>query len=177
MENLKATQGVNMASSAITSAANAYTSYNRAKHNARMEKMNWRYNKAATLTNLKVNQYINARNRLEIMHASAEQRLDIQKQEMQAKADATVVQATYGMQGGSAQQVMHAISREAENAESKRLYALDNALFSNKMEMYAAASGALQQIGVQPVGKPSSALAIGGAAMEINRNFSALLGG
>ena len=177
MSNLTKEQGYNMAGSAIASAATAYTAYNNAKHNARMDKMNWQHNKAITTENLKVNQYINARNRLEILDASGEERLQIQTSALQAKADASVVHATYGMKGGSAQQVLHSISRSAEVAESRRLVSLDAALFGNKVQMYSAASGAAAQVGIRPVGGVSSGLAIGSAAAEIGQNFNTIMGG
>lgn len=177
MANLTAGQGYNMAGSAIASAANAYAAYNNAKHNARMDTMNWQHNKAMVTENLKVNQYINARNRLEILDASAEEAMQIQTSELQAKADASVVHATYGMKGGSAQQVMHHISRAAEVAENKRLYALDSALFSNKVQMFSAASGANAQIGIRPVGKPSAGLAIASAGANIGQNLTNIAGG
>lgn len=163
--------GYSMAGSAITKAAQAYTQYSRAKHNERMTSMNWQHNKAMVTENLKVNQYISARNRLEILDASAEEALSLQTQEMQAKAEASVVHAAYGMKGGSAQQVMHSISREAEKAESRRLYSLDQALFANRVQMFGAASGASAAIGTRPVGGASSTLATMSALTSIGNDF------
>ena len=173
-ENLTKTQGVNMAASAITSAANAYGQYNTAKYEANMTDLNWRTNKAIATEHLKVNQYILGRNRLELLSASADEALQIQTTELEARAEADVVHATYGMIGGSAMQVLHSISRSAEHAESKRLVILDNALFSNKMSVFQSESGAMQQIGIRPVGGVSGTLAIGSAVAEFGAKMSAI---
>lgn len=164
--DLTRTQGVNMASSAIVSAAGAYSKYNRVKHDARMADLNYRHNKAMVLENLKINQYIVGRNKIDMLDASEDEKMSIAIETMKARADVTVAHAAFGMEGGSAQQVLHSISREAEKAESRRLYSLDSALFKNKMQLFSAASGALTQIGIRPVGGVSGALIVGSAAAE-----------
>lgn len=170
-QNLTFTQGVNMASSALVAGINTYTEYNRAKHNERMAEMNYAHNKAMVLENLKLNQYIVSRNKIDILSASADEKMALETRAMEAKAEATVAHATYGMQGGSAMQVLHSISREAEKAESQRLAQLDAALFGNKLQLYRGESGAVQATGIRPVGGVSGNLAVGSAVANISANF------
>lgn len=175
--SLSTAQGVNMASSAIVSAANAYTAYRNAKHEAKMSEISWRTNKAVALSNQKINQYISARNKIELLDASGAERISLQTQELQAKAEVSVAFATYGIKGGSAQQVMHSISREAERAESNRLYQLDSTLFSNKMQQIGIQQRTTAAVGIRPIDSTSSALAIGSAGAELASNLQNIIGG
>jgi len=150
----------------FNAAVSAYSSYNAAKHSAAMADLNWSHNKSMALENLKLNQYITGRNKIELLDASADKALSIDVQEMKAKADAEVVQAAYGMQGGSAQQVLHAISRNAERAESTRLVELDAALVGNKLQAFQAGEQAQSIIGIRPIDSVSGALAVGSFAAE-----------
>ncbi len=137
--------------SVINAAVQGWATHNTAKHEARMIDMNYNHNKSMVNEKLKVNQFIVGRNRLEILDRSAEDKLSISISEMQAKAEATVIQATYGQRGGSAQQVLHDISRSAAKAESTRLAALDPALFSNKLQLYQAGTQAIAATGIRPI--------------------------
>jgi hypothetical protein len=174
---MSSAQGINMASSAITSAANTYTAYNNAKHEAKMSEISWKANKAIALSNQKINQYISARNKIELLDASGAERLSLQTQELQAQAQASVAFAAFGVKGGSAQQVMHSISREAERAESNRLYQLDSVLFSNKMQQIGIEQRTATSIGSKPIDSISAGLAIGSAASEIGSNLQNIIGG
>ena len=166
------------AGGAIANAAiSAYASNNRAKHEARMAEMNFEHNKAMVLENLKVNQYIVSKNKLEMLDNSKAVSMDIDSAALQAKAEATVLQAAYGMKGGSAQQVQHSIAREAAKAQSKNILELDANLSANKMQLFNAESQAQSVTGIRPIESYNSGLAVASGLTEAFSSLSNIYGG
>jgi len=168
-------QYANLGSSAVVAAVGAYASYDSAKHSARVDSMNWDHNREMVLENQKINDYIISKNKIDLLDASESEQMNTAIEEMRARAAAQVAQASYGIKGGSANQVLHDISRQAERMESQRLYNLDSALFANQMQLYSADSGALAQIGIRPVGGVSGALAVGQAASQFKSDLQSMM--
>lgn len=158
--------GISAVGAIATTATGVWSMHNRAKHNARMAEMNWQHNKAMVLENLKVNQYIVSRNKMQMLDASVEEGLSIDTARMQAKAEASVIQVAYGMKGGSAQQVQHSIARNAAKANSQRILELDQSLVANKMQLFHAESQAQSATGIRPISSYSSRLSVAAGLTE-----------
>lgn len=157
-----------------TSAISAWSGYNTSKHAGAMADINWMHKQGMAKENLKLNQFIQARNKIALLDASSDKSLQIQVQEMEARASAMASQSAIGMSGGSAQQVLHDIARKAEQAQAVREVELDTALFSNNMKSAEANMQALDSTGLQPIDATSMALHVGGFAADVTKSFGSL---
>jgi len=169
-------QDINAGFSLFNTAVSAFSTYSSASHAARMNDINWKHNRDMVRENFKVNRYISARNEIEILRGSSKAQLQISVSSMEAKANARVTQAAYGIQGGSAQQVLHSISRSAATAESSRLASLDDALFGNRMQLFQTGSSAIAATGLKPVDSFSPALTALNAVQEGAENLKNIYG-
>jgi hypothetical protein len=160
--------------SVFNTAISAWSAYNTSKHNAEMADIQWNFNKGMQLENLKINTFILNNNKVALLTADRTKQLQIETQEMQAKAAAEVAQAAYGMQGGSAQQVLHSISREAEQAQSARIVERDQALFENKMQGIKAQQSSRADTGLRPIDATSGSLHVFAAGSKITDTFGTL---
>lgn len=168
------TTGQSFGLSIGTSAISAWSGYNTSKHEAAMADINWQYKKGMALENLKLNQFIQTKNKIALLDGSSDKSLQIQTQEMEAKASAMASQSAFGMVGGSAQQVLHDIARKAEQAQSARVVELDAALFANNMKGAEANMQALDSTGLQPIDASSLGLHVGGFTKDVTKSFGTL---
>lgn len=148
----------------FSSALDAFNQYDQAKHSARMAEINWTHNRNIVRINMGVNQFITNKNKAAVLTASTDKALQIATEEMEAKAQLTVMNAATGREGGSAQAVIHDISRKAEQAQSQREQQLEEGLFDVKLAQFKADSAGETAIGIRPINAVSAPLAIAGFA-------------
>lgn len=173
-ESTALTTGQSFSLYGASSAISAYGGYRSARHDAKMADISWRYDKGMAEAMQKVNDWISSKNRAKLLTADAGASLEIQVKEMEARASAMVAQSAEGMQGGSAQQVLHAIARSAEKMQSDREVELDAALFDNTAQGLQSRLSTQTRVGIQPIDSTSGALFVGQAAASISAKYQDL---
>lgn len=158
----------------FTSAISAWGAYNTSQEEFKRAEIGYNYTKSLSLENLKVNQFIVGRNKINLLNSSINESISNQVQELQAIGSAKVKQARVGLVGGSAETALFDISRKAQQQETARINKLNSELEANRMQKFQSETQARTTIGLEPINTASSGLAIGGFIVDAAKTFGTL---